>query len=663
MDIEDVLFEQEAPHYTQRRPILRGSFNASKASIPFFQATVTIEEAAKELELVENLPSDLRSKWRLEELFQREIDWRRVKHEIVEGYLKRPEKLQFFNAITVALLPINAQKILVTEYGDTPIPPNVPEKYTRPPWTVSRIGGVELITGAGSSYGQISWDPKRIFPATIDGQHRLAALQTLYREGNLTNANLATAVPVIFLVLDGRAGLNLDAFSYEDQNPILTIVREIFIDLNKSARAVTRARRILLDDQEIESRCVRELIASRIGERTEDRLPLGLVHWQHKVTAKFNAGNQTGPFITTVELLYAIVSDILNLAPPKDPNEEGQINRFITSVEKSLDVSGVIARNQARYPDLPPLRSYVEQYYLREGFEQPLASLPSPYLRACNQAFNERWRQLIVGVMMQFKPYANFIAEVDKRGGIDGDLAYYLSLPSRAQQQQVKDWGEARHEKLDRPLRELAELKQNDWPFFAVFQKGLILATADAWLSFGKASSDTSGDIEAFLKEWLSFLDGLWDKGVLAVHAPLKEGQSGFLWAGIALNQGAKTVKWNKITVDRISGLLQLWWYFHHSRMQQITRFIKALVSPKRADQFPQGKQSLENIRRSLQGIVVGPDEEPNEKEIEKRVSARIKEILAYGRNNDTLGSGDDEDSLDADDEESLQESSSTSEE
>ena len=104
-----------------------------------------------------------------------------------------------------------------------------------------------------------------------------------------------------------------------DENPILTVVREVFIDLNKHAEEVERARRILLDDQDIESRCLRELLATRVGEQEEGRLPLGIVHWQHQVAAKFNVSKRTGPFVTTVELLYSILSDIFAVRSPERP--------------------------------------------------------------------------------------------------------------------------------------------------------------------------------------------------------------------------------------------------------------------------------------------------------------------------------------------------------
>src|SRR5262245_10778383 len=118
-DIDSAVLEETTAHYTERRPVLTGRFTISRAAIPFFQATMGLPEVAKELSLVESLPSDLRSRWKLEELFQREIDWERVEQDIVNGYLKVPAKLQFFNALTVALLPLDERGMLARSYGET----------------------------------------------------------------------------------------------------------------------------------------------------------------------------------------------------------------------------------------------------------------------------------------------------------------------------------------------------------------------------------------------------------------------------------------------------------------------------------------------------------------------------------------------------------------
>ncbi len=171
MEIDDVLTQQDKPHYTVLRPTLWGSFNLSQTPIPYYQTILSLEEVSKELELVENLPSDLRSKWRLEELFQREIDWDRVEKQIVNGYLRRPEKLKFFNSLTVALLPLDTNRMLAKNYGDTPQEPELRDAFTKKPWQVTNVGGVQIITNTDTPHGYIRWESE----ADIRRHHRRPA--------------------------------------------------------------------------------------------------------------------------------------------------------------------------------------------------------------------------------------------------------------------------------------------------------------------------------------------------------------------------------------------------------------------------------------------------------------------------------------------------------
>ena len=143
MAVEE-FFVDEGPHYTALRPSMHGSFNLSKTEIPYIQTLMTLKEVTTELDLVENLPSDLRSKWTLEELFQREIDWNRVEYQLLRGYLKRANKIKFFNSITVALLPTNEKGMLDSSYGDTPNPPAAPASLTAAACSSVDVGGVQI---------------------------------------------------------------------------------------------------------------------------------------------------------------------------------------------------------------------------------------------------------------------------------------------------------------------------------------------------------------------------------------------------------------------------------------------------------------------------------------------------------------------------------------
>lgn len=639
--IDDILAGDETSHYSELRPILRGSFNLSQTEIPFFSGIMSLEKVTKELELVEALPADLRSKWRLEELFQREIDWQRVEYEIVKGYLRRPEKLKFFNSLTVALLPLNERRHLAHEYGDpTDAPQPDREALRRAPWQTTNCGGVQIISNTTSPNGYIRWDSKRVFPATIDGQHRLAALKEFYRTGNLSQKATETGVSVLFLVLDPRAGFDAKQLHRpDDENPILTVVREIFIDLNRHANVVARARQILLDDQGIEPRCLRLLLASRIGDRVPGKLPLGIVHWQHNESAKFNIGEKTGPFITTVELLYSIVQDLLDLRPPRSPLEEKDVRGFVESIESALQVSKRIQDNPAKYPGLPSLESYVDEYHLKEGFEVPFASLNSEYLRVCQDAFAELWQPLIVGMLTGFAPYARFISEVDARGGIDGELAYWLVLPRRAQAQKAEDWGETRTTIIDEPLRQLASMKTKDWPFYAVFQKALFRATAQAWSHFDVLGGGPQAE---FLDRWLSFLNIMDSRGVFEVKAPLS-GETGNdrLWSGLGLNIATDTVRYNESAVRRLAGVILLWWYFFEKGLARPKGYLKRIDGKRAAQDYPGADRALGLVRDGLTAVIKARDPEIEDAVASLAIDARIEIILSRARK--TGASGDEE--------------------
>jgi len=636
MSIEDALTQETVPHYTELRPTLCGSFNLSaRAAIPFFQSIMTIEEAAKELDLVENLPSDLRSKWRLEELFQREIDWERVEKDIVDNYLKRPEKLTFFNSITVALLPIDSSRMLSSGYADLPKVPEIPERLRTPQWKVINVGGVQIVKSESTNHGNIRWNPRTIFAATIDGQHRLAALRVLVQNGNLNRAQLDTKISVLFLVLDPKAGLLVDQTNLgSNENQILAIVREVFIDLNHHSKEVARARRILLDDQEIESRCLRQLLCQRIGEDSQERLPLGLVHWQHSVSAKFNAGDNTGPFITTIELLYWIIVDVLSLKRPNDPMDRDLVLKFVDTIESALAIREYITSHQANFQGIAPLASYVEKHHLRDGLETPFVNPNAPYLRACEESFSEKWRPIIVGVLLHFSPYANFIIEVNKRGGITGDLAFFLVQPKRAQDAQSKAWGEALEEKIERPLKELASMKTKNWAFYAVFQKAIFRAARLAWQNYEVVPGGSIG-ATAFAQKWVLFLNWLDAKGTFELAATTAPGSKDKLWLGIGLNQ-SQTVRYNNAAVSRLCSLLMSWWYLHHSRLSRVGLFIQKAEKNDVNEKFPDLKPFLDDIRKGLRTVVGSGEIEPDEKEISRKIEERLKAILEIAKNPET---------------------------
>lgn len=631
-DVLDAILLDAGTHYTELRTVLYGSFNLSQSRIPYMQTIFTLKEVVDSLQLVEALPSDLRAKWSFEELFQREIDWDRVKHDLLDGYLKQPNKLKFFNALTVALLPLSADRMLDSTYGETPNPPALTGGNATA-YKTTDIGGVQLVRREGTHVGYVRWDVKRIFAATIDGQHRLAALKQLADQGSLSQIQLDTSIAVTMLVMDPRAGLVVDQANYaEGDNPLLRIVREIFIDLNKHTKEIVRSREILLDDQSIEAVCVRSLLGKRIGDDSTSELPLGLVHWQHKVTAKFNTGMPTAPFITTVELLNLIMQDFLDLERPKDPLDEPSVRKFIGSIEDILQLSKHIEKYPLRYKEMKSLISYAEVHNFRDGYEEPFVNPPMRYVRAAMDAFAENWKPLFINIFLNFKPYKGFIEEVRKVGGIDGDIAFYMTLPERQQKTQRDIWGEQINEVLYTPLEKLAGLKTQDWPFYAVFQKGLFRATKTAALH--KDALPAKKRETSFDDLWLTFLNEMWDRGLFMVKA---KNDDTAIWVGISVNSEGLTVKWSDAAVGRIAALILLWWYFWVNDSSRTGNFLKRIGEGSSNVQYPGARDALKPLTSGLKPALRSGDKDVSDKEMTKRIDTRLRMLIGLAKSKNSV--------------------------
>src|SRR5262249_1331794 len=118
----------------------------------------------------------------------------------------------------------------------------------------------------------------------------------------------------IFLIPNEKAGFNIPQRPGKNEMAV-TGLRNIFIDLNKNARPVSATRNILLDDLNIVSVCVRQLIGTKLSaEAEEQRIPLPLVDW---MTEKNKI--ETGPFLTTILLLDDYVKFALKL--PVEPTQ------------------------------------------------------------------------------------------------------------------------------------------------------------------------------------------------------------------------------------------------------------------------------------------------------------------------------------------------------
>ena len=388
--------------YTEPLLFIPGKYTLSQVGqVPYFSAVMPLKDLVDQINLVEDIPEEERITWSLEELFQRDIDWERVEKDLVNGYLKDQNKLNFFNSLTIALLPQKDLKI-EDHYGEPEYSPS--SSYDN--WSKIDAGNICVEFSPDKSLGMLRWHTERIFAVAIDGQHRLAALKQYCKTlAPGVSPELNTKIPLIFLILDDRVN-----FKGRQGKSLIETLREIFIDLNKHARSVIRSRLILLDDLKIQSFCVRTLLASQVRDSSEDVLPLSMVTWREN-DVKFD----TGYSITTVVNLEEIVDSCLGSASLDGTSslEENEVKKYIDKIKGRLELGNEVQDSINNHLRLCTNRE--EPFSFKDG-----------HLDAFKEAFRSQWTPHIVRVFREFAPYEKFLSTAEEIGAIDGTLSNYL---------------------------------------------------------------------------------------------------------------------------------------------------------------------------------------------------------------------------------------------
>ena len=558
---------------------LKGQYTlAEGVSLPYFLCTMPIERAINELKIAEQVPPSLEAKWSIKELFQREIDEDRILQDIIKSYLLDSKKLKFFNAITIVLMPKGEDEKIQDSFQ------NSEEDAPPIPWDGSNeedaqwnqeeakkvyFGGVQFV-----SIGQqarLRWDENKVLAVAVDGQHRLWALRTFrehekFRGGTLRAAERQTHIPVIFVLLHSKAGFN-DTQS-QTNHSIKSISRELFTDLNKNAKTVDRARELILDDKSIHARCVRTLLTDSTAQDAKDLLPLSLVRWQDDVN-KFDSSY----YLNSLVHLDLLVKALLDLNEPKDPLEEKQIKTYIKDINQALGING----KEVEYEGRTLTQYYEEDCCDDDGNPQtPFSRLPEYYLESAIKGFEINFRPWLIKLLMEFEPYKELLQYARDKNLIEGTFGQYHAQTAKhrnmlKEQEIAKDSDWFKREIIT-PQNYIADLKQNQWAFKAIFQKAIV--RLGKIVEFDSKGEDTNlGNIESVL----SFLNSLYEKEILQVRKDVAELPCS-LWTFIALNRSSQKIKVNKTVEDRIFSILLLW-YYGNRKLEQDKKQGKSISS------------------------------------------------------------------------------------
>jgi DGQHR domain-containing protein len=381
------------PHFN----FLHGSFGVGAWRVPYFAATVSFEQAASHLRLPTEIPGGEQIIWDIDSLYQRNIDWQRVTRQIAP-YLRATDMPQFFNAITVALLPYSQRERRILDSFETSESWNPPElggSY-RQELSVGpiRFGFWDEWTtpqDAGFALGQMIWNTQEIFAVAIDGQHRLAAIKDI-ADPTIASDTGGSKLAVLFLVFDERVG-----FAAPGKPETVELMRKLFIDLNKHARTVNRARQILLDDRDPMAVSVRALLAPTLESNLDDleksppRLPLALVDWFTE-QAKFD----TGPYLTTVLGLDWIVSKVLDTSPISDFTAYANVAKQVAKLENGLGIR---------------LRRAADRLEELQNAELTPFAYSDDDLDEIRDAFAIVWNKPLCRLLTEFAPYRALISQ------------------------------------------------------------------------------------------------------------------------------------------------------------------------------------------------------------------------------------------------------------
>ena len=424
---------------TPQFDFLYGRYKLSSWAIPYFSTTMSMREAHKSLRLSADFPGSDAVKWQLNELYQREIDWPRVERRIVP-YLSAMDGPQFFNSLTIALLPMDRDLVRSPQPFSSDFPWNPPALTNEDRFAkILPVGPIscgfwnswEDFSQAQAKTGQIRWNSDQVFAVALDGQHRLAAIQQFVAGGRYSSVPASdrideTAIPVIFVVLDPALG-----YVSPTSRPVVDVLRVVFIDLNKHAKIPSRARQILLDDKDPASVCVRALVGPALSndlaelEAQPPRIPLSLVDW-HTEQAKFDQG----PYVTTILALDWAITELTGAKPIQDLMDYGAFYRQLRALRSALDLD--LSAAMARLEEYK--RSGSRPFSLLEGEdENEIARIAA--------AFQRLWNPVFVKLLTEFAPYRDLIDRRSSEGALMLDFSNWYRL--RYQRQQDKFAGRA----------------------------------------------------------------------------------------------------------------------------------------------------------------------------------------------------------------------------
>jgi hypothetical protein len=350
--------------------------NGAHARIRFLQSAVTKDELDN-ITLIEHIPGSER--WDIQDLFQRDVDMVRVEESILP-YFTDSTKVKFFNPLTLVLLPVGSSAGGV----DADVPYVKPASFSKEGHEYTRYERDGLfcfdVHKQVPAYSELHWTDTKVKLVAIDGQHRLSALK-FWKDTpgpkDLDNWQIPVVILGVFRADDSPA--------HSPAN-LLEIVRKTFVYINSRAEEVNEARRILLDDEQIQAVCTQEVVqASHTNDCLPDnkidlaKLPLLFFDWRGQVKWRKDEGVGAeviapGSVLSIVEIydwLSAYVlgdnpKSVLQLEDMDPPLSDNFEDRNILSHEDTVRIRKqfmnlIYPGLSHLFEQLSPFKTYIEK--------------------------------------------------------------------------------------------------------------------------------------------------------------------------------------------------------------------------------------------------------------------------------------------------------------
>lgn len=259
---------------------------------------------------------------KFDELLQRNLDDPRVANDLIPYLLGKENRYPFFPPILAILAPTPE----TNRSGIEKAYPE-PQEYKSEGVTGRRYGEVfetrpYVCEGEKSPITRVGFNPHRTAFVIADGQHRAMAILALFRQyrnkwedeqeyrsfydhiepkqEQIESLELPVCVLYFPELYEGSEKLE------KLENGLITISRQVFLDVNKEAREVSHARQLLLDDTDFGAVLMRRVLSEvQQQERTPERAEL--LSFEYNDDEAVERPTQRSPLkITSSAAIYAM---------------------------------------------------------------------------------------------------------------------------------------------------------------------------------------------------------------------------------------------------------------------------------------------------------------------------------------------------------------------